>query len=258
MKIKCPACQAVLNIPETAAGKVVKCPCGKQLRAPNPTGSPNAKGSANVAPTRPGATTAQANATRPASQASPTSGQGGFDPDLLDELTDQDLQPVASQSVAGVQPTMTAGGKTGNGSTQIASVMSRFIGALVDFFIQAGGAMIGVGCYLGARAAMGDGTASIIIGAILITLFSLAPVIINIVLIVKSGQTLGKKAAGTRIVIADTYQLPGFVQGWFLRSFVFGLLASIPGVALVDVCFVFSENARTLHDRLAGTIVVVA
>jgi len=35
MKIKCPACQAVLSIPADAAGKVVKCPCGKQLRAPD-------------------------------------------------------------------------------------------------------------------------------------------------------------------------------------------------------------------------------
>ena len=34
MQIKCPSCQAVLNVPAGAAGKVVKCPCGKQLRAP--------------------------------------------------------------------------------------------------------------------------------------------------------------------------------------------------------------------------------
>ncbi|HBV66241.1 MAG TPA: hypothetical protein DEF45_24825 [Rhodopirellula sp.] len=34
MKIKCPACNTVLNIPAEAAGKIVKCPCGKQLRAP--------------------------------------------------------------------------------------------------------------------------------------------------------------------------------------------------------------------------------
>ena len=32
MKIKCPACNAILNMPAGAAGKVVKCPCGKQLR----------------------------------------------------------------------------------------------------------------------------------------------------------------------------------------------------------------------------------
>jgi len=34
MKIKCPACNTVLNVPAEAAGKIVKCTCGTQLRAP--------------------------------------------------------------------------------------------------------------------------------------------------------------------------------------------------------------------------------
>lgn len=38
LTVKCPACQALLSIPESLAGKVVKCPCNKQLRVPN--GSP--------------------------------------------------------------------------------------------------------------------------------------------------------------------------------------------------------------------------
>ena len=41
MKIKCPSCQKVLNIPPEAAGKVVKCPCGKQLRAPAAPADPS-------------------------------------------------------------------------------------------------------------------------------------------------------------------------------------------------------------------------
>jgi len=34
MKIKCPACEAVLSISVDTAGKIVKCPCGRQLRVP--------------------------------------------------------------------------------------------------------------------------------------------------------------------------------------------------------------------------------
>ena len=55
MKIICPACNAILNIPSEAAGKVVKCPCGKQLRAPaaaaGPGGVPSPTTSSTASPT---------------------------------------------------------------------------------------------------------------------------------------------------------------------------------------------------------------
>jgi hypothetical protein len=34
MQLKCPGCSQLLNIPDAAAGKVVKCPCGKSLQVP--------------------------------------------------------------------------------------------------------------------------------------------------------------------------------------------------------------------------------
>ena len=51
MKIKCPACNAILNIPSEAAGKVVKCPCGKQLRAPAAPAGPGGVPSPTASPT---------------------------------------------------------------------------------------------------------------------------------------------------------------------------------------------------------------
>ncbi len=84
MKIKCPACQAVLNIPPTAAGKVVKCPCGKQLRAP-------------AAPANAGGGAA---GTAPPNQSAPspiTPANGGIDPTLFADLTDSDMQPFGKQ-----------------------------------------------------------------------------------------------------------------------------------------------------------------
>jgi uncharacterized RDD family membrane protein YckC len=55
---------------------------------------------------------------------------------------------------------------------------------------------------------------------------------------------------------------PGFVKASLLRSFVNGLIGSIPVVgaaySLVDICFIFRDDRRCLHDLLAGTKVVKA
>ena len=87
----------------------------------------------------------------------------------------------------------------------------------------------------------------------------LAPIIVNAYLIAKDGQTVGKKAVGTRIVLEVNGQLPGFVQGWLVRFFLFSFLSQfVPFLGLIDLFFIFSQNAQTLHDRLAGTVVVNA
>ena len=38
MKITCPKCSKVLNIPDRLVGKLVKCPCGQQMRTRRPQG----------------------------------------------------------------------------------------------------------------------------------------------------------------------------------------------------------------------------
>lgn len=80
MKIKCPGCAATLQIPDSAAGKVVKCKCGKQLRAP---GGPAATAQAAAPPQQ-----------RPAPAASPG---------LFDELTDSDLSPIKAVQIPGAK-----------------------------------------------------------------------------------------------------------------------------------------------------------
>lgn len=97
MKLKCPACSQVLNIPDTAAGKVVKCPCGKQLRAPaaKPGGAAAGQRPPGAAGPAPGQATRRPAGAAPASQ--PTS---GFDPSMFDELTDEDMKPVATAGVS--------------------------------------------------------------------------------------------------------------------------------------------------------------
>ncbi len=101
MKIKCPGCSTVLNIPDSAAGKVVKCPsCSKQLRAPGGSAAaPKPAAPQRPAPQQRPATPQQRPAQqRPAAQRpqSPSAAAAGLDPDMFDELTENDLQPVSA------------------------------------------------------------------------------------------------------------------------------------------------------------------
>ena len=73
MKIKCPSCAALLQIPDSAAGKVIQCKCGKQLRAPDRSG---------------------VSASKPASFSAASAG-------LFDELTDADLSGIKAVQMPG-------------------------------------------------------------------------------------------------------------------------------------------------------------
>jgi uncharacterized RDD family membrane protein YckC len=86
-------------------------------------------------------------------------------------------------------------------------------------------------------------------------------VIVQIVLLVKHGQTVGKKLLGIRIVKLNGSN-PGFVSVIIMRSFLPGLIGGIPAVgpffSLVNVLLIFREDRRCIHDLMAGTIVVEA
>jgi len=77
----------------------------------------------------------------------------------------------------------------------------------------------------------------------------------------KVGQTLGKRWLKTRIVRDGTGAAPGFLHGVVLRVWLLGLAGMLPGigriVGLADSVAIFTGNRRqTLHDRIAGTIVI--
>lgn len=86
--------------------------------------------------------------------------------------------------------------------------------------------------------------------------------VLNGVLLVKYGQTIGKRLVGTRIVDFDDQQILPFWKVFWVRYVPFTLVALIPGAGnvlpLVDVLFVFRADRRCLHDLLANTKVVKA
>lgn len=276
MKIKCPACATLLNIPDSAAGKVVKCPCGKQLRVPGGAASP-----ASAAP-RPAARPGAGQSPRPAPAAPrpagprPSAMPSSPDAGIFDELTEQDLQPVKAVTRPGsasAAPTSTSGkllqqygapGEVGTrasaGGGEIASPGVRLSGVLVDGLFQLLGVGIGFGAAFLVNVVMGDTDTAATVGIVFLGIFAVIPPIINVVLISMSGQSIGKKLVGSRIVVEATGATAGFFHGVLMRQILFGFVTGIPFiggiVALIDPFMVFSENAKTLHDRMAGTIVV--
>jgi uncharacterized RDD family membrane protein YckC len=83
------------------------------------------------------------------------------------------------------------------------------------------------------------------------------------ILISRQGQSIGKRIMKLKIVMCYSAQPPGFVYGVLLRVWVNALFSAIPcGIGLiytiVDLCFVFREDRRCVHDHLAKTCVVHA
>jgi uncharacterized RDD family membrane protein YckC len=84
---------------------------------------------------------------------------------------------------------------------------------------------------------------------------------VNLYLLHRFGQTIGKKLVGVRIVRTDGSRA-GLARIIFMRSLPFWVAAAIPLIgaliSLADPLFIFSESRRCLHDRVAGTIVLKA
>jgi uncharacterized RDD family membrane protein YckC len=101
-----------------------------------------------------------------------------------------------------------------------------------------------------------------LLGVVLLVLGSLAIAAVQIVLLGKTGQTLGKKFLGIRIVRLEDEGNPGFVQAVLVRQVVFAVAGAVPVAgtmfALVDWFFIFGDDQRCLHDYLAGTKVIKA
>lgn len=91
-------------------------------------------------------------------------------------------------------------------------------------------------------------------------LYLLAMIIYNLVRLSTHGQSIGKKWMKIRISRIEDDSNPGFVKAVLLRGFVNGIIGAIPllgGIySLVDICFIFREDRRCIHDLIAGTHVV--
>jgi uncharacterized RDD family membrane protein YckC len=170
-------------------------------------------------------------------------------------------------------PATTAGGIASAfseaGAAPLASRGSRLAAALLDglaamvSFLPGFAVLIwaGVmGSLTGAETT--PASAALPVGVLLGLLGLGAFVVYQIRLLLREGQTLGKKMMKIRIVRYDDGTLPGAGRIIGLRAIVNGLLGNIPlfgaFYALADVLFIFGAERRCIHDYLAGTKVVEA
>jgi uncharacterized RDD family membrane protein YckC len=150
----------------------------------------------------------------------------------------------------------------------LASRAARLAAYLIDGFISMLFALPGLFMIvmeiLGSHKSLQDITAadiqSNLTGLGVMFLGMLVPAVVQIVLLSLRGQSLGKMMLGIRIVRFSDEENPGFLRAVVLRSFVPGLIGSIPYLgllfSLLDVLFIIREDKRCLHDHIADTKVV--
>ncbi len=102
----------------------------------------------------------------------------------------------------------------------------------------------------------GNESALVIVGGLLMVLGLLAISIYQWLAIVRSGQTIGKRAMKIKIVRQDGSPVD-FVYGVALRNWPIAIGAQlIPALGLIDALIIFTEQRRCLHDMLASTDVI--
>lgn len=83
--------------------------------------------------------------------------------------------------------------------------------------------------------------------------------VVDVVLLARFGQTIGKRVMGLRIVRTSGARA-GASRLVFVRTLLPALITVIPFVGwifgLVDTLMIFTSERRTLHDRMADTIVI--
>jgi len=124
----------------------------------------------------------------------------------------------------------------------MASSLTRLLAAIVD------GILFGL-LVAGSRAGNEPGLAGLLL---------LILIVLQVILLGRDGQTIGKKLFAVRIVDVDTRQHAGFFKTVVLRSFLNALLSLILFYGLIDALLIFREDRRCLHDLIAGTVVVRA
>jgi uncharacterized RDD family membrane protein YckC len=141
----------------------------------------------------------------------------------------------------------------------IASKMNRFLAALIDTIIMMVVVMPFM-FFMGIFALIMEGQEPSLVQNLSSALFGLVVFfIINTHFLMKSGQTIGKKMLGIKIVDMDG-NLPSFSKHLLKRYAMYFGLGYIPLVgqllSLISVLIIFAKDTRCGHDYVAGTKVV--
>ena len=257
MKLKCPGCSKLLQVPDTAAGKTVKCPCGKQLRVPAPKGAAPAAAAARPA-------SASARPAAPARRPQPVASPLGADAGLFDELTETDLEPVTVAPRPGMMPAAATGGH------------NPYASSLND---AADSSELATGTY----ASQNKRLANYLLDWVFVQVFSFGiGIVVGIVFVVMHGVDMTPEQEATMSLVSTLVGLGFFALYYILMEAVFGAtlakfitktrVRSVDGgkagfgkilgrslarmIPFDPLSYLFGDKRLGWHDTLSGTRVI--
>lgn len=140
----------------------------------------------------------------------------------------------------------------------LASRGSRLAASLIDGIVAC---VLMIPIFVSAVMADASGGESAALGGALIFgsgVLLIAFVVYQLSMLVREGQTIGKKAMNVRIVDYHSGDVPGWGKLLGMRYGLNSVLGNIPLYTLIDILLIFGEERRCIHDYLAGTKVVEA
>lgn len=144
-------------------------------------------------------------------------------------------------------------------SYDLATRGSRLVAQLLNLLVIVG--ILFAGAFLGSflASAIGSAEASGTIMIVGVGLPLALLLIYNLRLLAESGQSLGKKWMGIRIVRSNG-EKAALSQILIMRYLPIQLISAIPIlgpiVGMIDLLMIFGDEQRCLHDRIADTLVV--
>jgi len=147
---------------------------------------------------------------------------------------------------------------------ELADRGSRLAARILDGLVGIGGIGIMAAIMIPVALAQGNGankSSFIIMAIILGVALTLGVLVWNLVWLHRYGQTIGKRIVKVKIVRSDGDRVSlGRILG--LRIILVTILEFIPFLgglfSLVNVCFIFRDDRRCIHDLMADTVVVKA
>lgn len=289
IEFACPYCERITRVPASFGGKQGKCPgCQRVIEVPDPNAG------AAGAPTVP---TPPPTKAEPIGGPVAAGGVAGFSPGGMNQLLKADAAPGASD---GAQRPCPYCGEKILSAAKKCKFCGEFLDPSARSAARAQGNALGDGVRLGGRGArlgarMIDGIiefpfiCAAVLGGLFLwmnldpsmrggggppplgtapsgALFGIGVVVILLIvayqwyLISTTGQTIGKRVVGVKIVKLDGSDVD-FVSGVILRNWIIAFLSNIPYgvgscISLVNCLMIFGEEQRCLHDQIASTRVI--
>jgi uncharacterized RDD family membrane protein YckC len=143
------------------------------------------------------------------------------------------------------------------GEFELAGRGTRLVAVLVDGLTFAlTGIVAAIVIPAVAKSPNGATIAVTVLGAVMLALL-----VVNIVLLHRNGQTIGKRTMGIKVVMSNGNRI-GVLRIFFLRFLPVAILGAIPlagfVIGLLDPLLIFRESRQCLHDSIADTIVIKA